>query len=190
MTLDHARALLRDSATVLDASHELGLSGPGRLHDLFVTHEAMTPGAWQTGGAGLAIGYGFHPSPFGTRAGDVATARPCRSSPSPIRAGRRRAHRHEGALAERGGTPRTASAPLAYAGASSTRRVAADQPLRVVMIGTDFEVQVWETLLRIPCGKAATYSDIASHIGKPPPRARSGRRLARTRSPSSCPATG
>src|SRR5436309_1638335 len=66
ITLDHARKLLRDSASVLDASYEVGLSGPGRLHDLFVTHEAMSPGEWKSGGEGLIIRYGFHPSPFGT----------------------------------------------------------------------------------------------------------------------------
>src|SRR5262244_1177379 len=65
ITLDAARKLLRDSASVLDATYEVGLSGPGRLHDLFVTHEAMSPGEWKTGGEGLTISYGFHPSPFG-----------------------------------------------------------------------------------------------------------------------------
>ncbi len=65
VTLDHARRLLKDDASLLDASLELGLSGPGRLHDLFVTHEAMSPGEWKTGGAGLTLSYGFHPSPFG-----------------------------------------------------------------------------------------------------------------------------
>ena len=66
LTLDRARALLRESASVLDASYEVGLSGPGRLHDLFVTHEAMSPGEWKAGGEALTISYGFHPSPFGT----------------------------------------------------------------------------------------------------------------------------
>src|ERR1700744_3269880 len=66
LTLDGARQLLRDSASVLDATYEVGLSGPGRLHDLFVTHEAMSPGGWKSGGEGLIIRYGFHPSPFGT----------------------------------------------------------------------------------------------------------------------------
>ena len=66
LTLDSARNLLRDSASVLDASYEVGLSGPGRLHDLFVTHEAMSPGEWKSGGEGLTIHYGFHPSAFGT----------------------------------------------------------------------------------------------------------------------------
>src|ERR1051325_4940219 len=65
LTLDSARNLLRDSASVLDASYEVGLSGPGRLHDLFVTHEAMSPGEWKTGAEGVTITYGFHPSPFG-----------------------------------------------------------------------------------------------------------------------------
>src|SRR6266700_7040327 len=66
LTLDHARTLLRSSASVLDASFEVGLSGPGRLHDLFVTHQAMSPGEWKSGGAGLTMSYGFHASPFGT----------------------------------------------------------------------------------------------------------------------------
>src|SRR6202008_2886170 len=66
LTLDGARRLLRDSASVLDASFEVGLSGPGRLHDLFVTHEAMSPGEWKSGGEGLTLAYGFHPCPFGT----------------------------------------------------------------------------------------------------------------------------
>src|SRR3954470_398979 len=66
LTLDSARNLLRDSASVLDASYEVGLSGPGRLHDLFVTHESMSPGEWKTGGDGLTVYYGFHPALFGT----------------------------------------------------------------------------------------------------------------------------
>src|SRR5262249_31973501 len=65
LTLNHARDLLRSSASVLDTAYEVGLSGPGRLHDLFVTHEAMSPGEWKAGGEGLTITYGFHPCPFG-----------------------------------------------------------------------------------------------------------------------------
>src|ERR1700719_4718098 len=74
LTLDHARRLLRESASVLDAAYEVGLWGPGRLHDLFVTHEAMSPGQWKAGGEGLTLAYGYHPSPFGT-ALVIATAR-------------------------------------------------------------------------------------------------------------------
>src|ERR1700693_337804 len=65
LTLDGARQLLRDSASVLDTTYEVGLSGPGRLHDLFVTHEAMSPGEWKSGGEGLTVRFAFHPSPFG-----------------------------------------------------------------------------------------------------------------------------
>src|SRR6266702_2192028 len=65
ITLQRARELLRDSASVLDAAYEVGLSGPGRLHDLFVTHEAMSPGEWKSGGEGLTMHFGFHPSSFG-----------------------------------------------------------------------------------------------------------------------------
>src|SRR5438105_639935 len=65
VTLDQARTILKESASILDATYELGLSGPGRLHDLFVTHEAMTPGEFRSGGAGLTFVYGYHPSPFG-----------------------------------------------------------------------------------------------------------------------------
>src|ERR1700681_2698454 len=65
LTLDQARQLLRDSTSVLDTAYEVGLSGPGRLHDLFVTHESMSPGEWKAGGEGLTLAYGFHPSPFG-----------------------------------------------------------------------------------------------------------------------------
>ena len=65
ITLDHARELLRDSASVLDTAYEVGLSGPGRLHDLFVTHEGMSPGFYKARGKGLTISYGFHDCPFG-----------------------------------------------------------------------------------------------------------------------------
>src|SRR5579863_7498749 len=63
ITIERARELLRDSATVLDASYEVGLSGPGRLHDLFVTHERLTPGDYRRDD--LVLHYGFHDSPFG-----------------------------------------------------------------------------------------------------------------------------
>ena len=81
---------LRDSASVLDATYEVGLSGPGRLHDLFVTHEAMSPGEWKSGGEGLELRYGFHPSPFGTALviGDRAGSRAWRL-PMPARSARR-----------------------------------------------------------------------------------------------------
>lgn len=167
ITLDNAKALLADSASVLDATYEVGLSGPGRLHDLFVTHEAMTPGDFRTGGAGLAMRFGFHPSPFG-EAIVVATERGL-AGLGFVDGGDRAA-----ALADM--TRRWPKAEYVEDGdatAPLAQRIfdplawQHDQPLRVVLIGTDFEVRVWRTLLRIPLGRATTYSEIASRIGKP-----------------------
>ncbi len=176
LTLDHARGLLRDKASVLDAAYEVGLSGPGRLHDLFVTHEAMTPGEFKVGGAGLVMAYGFHPSPFG-EAIVVATPRGLAglgwvdetSGDGGKAAGGRDAaladmvRRWPGAHFTRDDA---ATAPY-VARAFETGKWRRDTPLRVVLIGTDFEVRVWETLLRIPVGRATTYGAIAEKLGKP-----------------------
>ena len=100
LTLDHAKGLLRGSASVLDAAFDSGLSGPGRLHDLFVTHEAMSPGEWKNGGTGMMMRFGFHPSPFGTAI--VMATGPGACGTGVRRSGRgiNRARRHEGTLAE------------------------------------------------------------------------------------------
>ena len=74
------------SASVLDTAYEVGLSYPCRLHDLFVTHEAMSPGEWKAGGEGLTLTYGFHPCPFGMALVMVDAARALRASRSPTRA--------------------------------------------------------------------------------------------------------
>ena len=167
LTIDHARGLLRDSASVLDAAYEVGLSGPGRLHDLFVTHEAMSPGEWKTGGEGLTMYYGFHPSPFGL-ALVMATDRGLAGLAFADPGGQRPALED---MTRR--WPRATYIEEPSRTENIARRIfdsamwKPDQPLRVVMIGTDFEVRVWETLLCIPMGKASTYSDIANKIGKP-----------------------
>jgi AraC family transcriptional regulator of adaptative response/methylated-DNA-[protein]-cysteine methyltransferase len=181
ITVDHARALLRDSASVLDATLEVGLSGPGRLHDLFVTHEAMSPGEWKAGGRDLTLHYGFHPSPFG-EALAVTTPRGLAGlgwvddKDAAGRAGDtgKPAGGRAGALADmRRRWPNAQFAEDSVATAPFVRRIfeprrwSREQPLRVVMIGSDFEVRVWSTLLRIPMGHAATYGDIAASLGKP-----------------------
>jgi AraC family transcriptional regulator of adaptative response/methylated-DNA-[protein]-cysteine methyltransferase len=167
LTLDGARQLLRDSASVLDATYEVGLSGPGRLHDLFVTHEAMSPGEWKSGGEGLTVFFGFHPSPFGS-ALVMATERGL--------AGLAFADPGEeaAALADmKARWPRATYVENSARTAAIARRIfdssqwQQNKPLRVVLIGTDWEVRVWETLLQIPMGRLTTYSDIASKIQKP-----------------------
>jgi AraC family transcriptional regulator of adaptative response/methylated-DNA-[protein]-cysteine methyltransferase len=167
LTIDEARRMLRDSASVLDAAYEVGLSGPGRLHDLFVTHEAMSPGEWKTGGEGLTLTYGFHPSPFGI-AVVMATPRGLAGLgfADPGEEGKalddlRRRWPKANYVEDT-----AATAPLAQR-IFDPELWRPDRPLRVVMIGTDFEVRVWETLLAIPMGRAATYSGIAAKLGNP-----------------------
>jgi len=167
LTLDGARRLLRDSASVLDAAYEVGLSGPGRLHDLFVTHEAMSPGEWKSGGEGLTIAFGFHPSPFG-RALVMATERGlcglAFADPG----------EEEAALVDmKSRWPKAGCVEDAARTAPLASRIfdpaqwRPDRPLRVVLIGTDWEVRVWEALLKIPMGRLATYSGIAGKVCTP-----------------------
>lgn len=167
VTIDHARELLRDSASILDTAYEVGLSGPGRLHDLFVTHEGMSPGIYKARGKGLTIQYGFHDSPFGLALVMTTDLGLCGLAFAD-------AGEEKAVLADMMGRwPEADYAENPRATAPVARRIFEteawhpDQPLRVVFIGTDFEIRVWETLMRIPLGKATTYSDIAAHLGKP-----------------------
>lgn len=181
LTLEHAKRLLRDAETVLGASYGAGLSGPGRLHDLFVSVEAVTPGEYRNGGEGLEIRWGIHPSPFG-RAFFAATERGLTSlsfigdeSADPALASMREAwpkawfthapdvtrpfaervfRRHEEGR-------RLGSAP---AGAPS---IGGSTPVRLHVRGTNLQLQVWNALLRIPEGTAVTYGDVARAIGRP-----------------------
>jgi AraC family transcriptional regulator of adaptative response/methylated-DNA-[protein]-cysteine methyltransferase len=165
LTIDHARKLLRESASVLETSYEVGLSGPGRLHDLFVTHEGMSPGSYKAKGKGLTIRYGFHDCPFGrvllmmTDQGicGLAFADPGQEA---------------AALSDmRGRWPEASYLEEPAATGPQVARIftpaswKAEQPLRIVFIGTEFETRVWQTLLKVPLGRATTYSDIAGHIG-------------------------
>ena len=164
ITIERARELLRDSASVLDTAYDVGLSGPSRLHDLFVTHEALTPGDYRRDD--LTLRYGFHHSPFGEA---IVIAAPRGMAGLGFVDEDR-----EAALADMARRwPRAHLVRDDEATATYARRVfdpsfwRPDAPLRIVMIGTDFEVRVWETLLHVPMGRATTYSDIARRIGKP-----------------------
>ncbi|MCV9962093.1 bifunctional helix-turn-helix domain-containing protein/methylated-DNA--[protein]-cysteine S-methyltransferase [Pararhizobium sp. BT-229] len=168
VTLDHAKRLLRqEEMPLLETSFELGLSGPSRLHDLFVTHEAMSPGEWKSRGGGLTIRYGYHPSPFGVAlvmVTDRGLAGLAFNDP-----GKEKANFEDMA----GRWPNAQFVEDSAATASYAARIfnsdqwCADEPLRIVMIGSDFQIRVWEALLKIPMGRAVTYSDIACKIGQP-----------------------
>ncbi len=167
VTLDHARKLLNEGTPLLETALDTGLSGPGRLHDLFVTHEAMSPGDFKTRGAGLTIRHGFHISPFGI-ALIMVTDRGLAGLAFCDAGGERTAlddmqKRWPNAI-----HVEDMAATLPYAArVFDPARWQADEPLRVVMIGTDFQVRVWQALMKIPMGKAVAYSDIAQDIGRP-----------------------
>ncbi len=166
LTLQHARALLDESRTVLGVAYDAGLSGPGRLHDLFVTLDAVTPGEYRRRGQGLTVRYGVHPSPFGDCLLAATDRGICRldfvqdGDPEPIVAALRqdwpgaqllRDDPFTGPLAER-----------AFSVPSS-----GETPLPLYVRGTNFQVQVWQALLRIPTGRVLSYEDVAARIGRP-----------------------
>lgn len=167
VTIDHARRLLDEGMPLLETAYETGLSGPGRLHDLFVTHEGMSPGDYKTRGFGLTIRYGFLISPFGqalVMVTDRGLAGLAFADPGKERE----------ALADMSARwpnatyveDLAATAPYA-ARIFNPSEWRADRPLKVVTIGTDFQLRVWEALLKIPMGKCVAYSDIAAEIGSP-----------------------
>lgn len=167
VALDHAKHLLRDDATVLTTAYEVGLSSTSRLHDLFVTHEAMPPGAWARRGDGLVMRWGIAECPFGkallvlTDYGLAGLA--FFDGADPAEAFADMSSRWPNATYLRDDA---AAAPYATQ-IFDPARWDPKRPVRVVLIGTDFEVKVWETLLSIPLGKATTYGTLATHIGKP-----------------------
>lgn len=169
LTLGHAKRLLDGRASVLDAALDLGLSGPSRLHDLFVACEAVTPGQYKRRGEGLEIRYGLHDSPFG-RALLAATERGI------CWLGFVRDGNDSEIIDELAGDwpsatlvhDPAATAPLAERAFGLTAdRQAASKPLALVLYGTNFQIKVWEALLCIPPGQVVSYGDIARAAGNP-----------------------
>lgn len=171
VTLDHAKRLLLEDLPLLDASYELGLSGPGRLHDLFVTHEAMSPGTYKSGGEGLEIFYGFHSCPFGT-ALIMVTDRGMAAMALADEGEEEAAFVDMSSRWPKANYSLNQEITAPYVARSfDPNRWNKNDPLRVVLIGTDFEIRVWEGLLNIPLGTATTYSALGETIGKNAPRA-------------------
>ncbi|MEM9782974.1 MAG: bifunctional helix-turn-helix domain-containing protein/methylated-DNA--[protein]-cysteine S-methyltransferase [Pseudomonadota bacterium] len=165
LTLDHARQLLAERFTVLDAAHETGLSGPSRLHDLFLRWEAMTPGDYAARGAGLTIAWDVITTPFG-EALAFATGRGLAGLAFTAETGR------DAAMADM--TSRWAEAQfrhdpavLAPIAAALNAPVRDGAPVKLALYGAPFQIKVWEALLAIPSGQVTTYAEIARHIGNP-----------------------
>lgn len=158
LTVEHAKSLLAESASVLDAAYETGLSGPSRLHDHFVAVEAMTPGEFKRRGAGLEIRWGVHASPFG-RVVIATTGRGVCGLSFAAGEPRQWLRREwpEAELVEDRAKTRALAGQIFEASA----RV----PLHVE--GTSFQLQVWRALLRIPAGHLRSYDQVARAVGRP-----------------------
>ncbi len=168
LTLDHAKRLLDDNNSVLQTSFKTGLSGSGRLHDLFVQYEALSPGEYARKGKGLLIHYGFHDSPFGlallmvTKRG-IAGLGFADGDHQRLEALQDMQRRWPKATYIE---DETITGPAA-ARVFSTANWREAQPLRVVLIGSDFELSVWKSLLQIRPGQYVTYGNLAASIDKP-----------------------
>jgi len=165
LTLDHARRLLAERHSVLETSLAAGLSGGGRLHDLFLRWEAMTPGDFARGGAGLQIFWGRFDSPFGP-ALVMGTGKGICGIAFTAETG------EAGAMADlRGRWPKAdfVEAPLRLHDwvRGAFGQAGAAQPTPLYLIGAPFQIKVWEALLRIPSGQVTTYSDLATAVGHP-----------------------
>ncbi|MCG8510516.1 MAG: methylated-DNA--[protein]-cysteine S-methyltransferase [Rhodospirillales bacterium] len=166
LTLEHAWSMLLDDCSVLETSFEAGLSGPGRLHDLFINFDAVSPGDVKRRGKGLTIRYGIHCSPFGQVLIGLTDRGICRLS----------------FLDDAGNEPIDSldeclpAAKFVHAPAETARVVdrifhsdcgRESDPLNLHVTGTNFQIKVWEALLRLPLGRMATYSQLCSAIGHP-----------------------
>lgn len=162
VTAGHAREMLTSSRTVLDTAYESGLSGPGRLHDLMVTVDAMTPGEVRRLGGGLVIRYGFHDSSFGECLVAVTDRGLCgleflESGDRETAVEWLRSRWPSSTLREK---PEETAAMAARVFAAGDARGA----IPIVLQGTNFQLKVWEALLRIPLGEVATYAEIAERV--------------------------
>lgn len=183
LTVESAKARLTQSPNLLTLSLESGLSSPARLHDLFMTLEAMSPADYRDGGIGLAICYGVHATPFGLALIATTPKGICNlefiDDPDPAQA--------------------TARLRELWPQADLTLDVDATQavcdrllqplatpnppPLSLLVKGTNFQIQVWRALLKLPFGSLSTYQTIANTLAAPPPPVPSGLPLAKMRSP-------
>jgi AraC family transcriptional regulator of adaptative response/methylated-DNA-[protein]-cysteine methyltransferase len=179
LTAEYARGLLRESSNVLDAAYEAGLSGPGRLHDLIVNVYSVTPGELKTEGAGLTIRYGVHPSPFGDCLLAITDQGICALA---FLSGRRAVEAVD-ELRTRWGNANLVLSPGATKVVSDRifvpSRWGDTPPLNVIVKGTNFQVKVWEALVRIPPGRVASYEEIAARIEAPGAVRAVGNALAR-----------
>jgi AraC family transcriptional regulator, regulatory protein of adaptative response / methylated-DNA-[protein]-cysteine methyltransferase len=170
LTLDHAKRLLKERFTVLDATYEAGLSSPGRLHDLFVRWEAMTPGDFARDGAGLTVRWGWFDTPFG-EALAMGTERGLCGLAFAAEYGREAAMADLTARWPAAGYVEDADALRPWIdaafGTPGDGPGGGSREVAIAPIGAPFQIKVWEALLAVPSGHVTTYSEIARRIGNP-----------------------
>lgn len=166
LTLDHARRLLAERFTTLETTLATGLSGSGRLHDLFLRWEAMSPGDFARGGAGLRIGWGWFDSPFGP-ALVMGTCRGLCGMAFAAETGEAAAMADLTARWPAADFEQDAAMLAPWVAAAFGTRTGQNADTPLFLIGAPFQIKVWEALLRIPSGHVTTYGQIAGAIGHP-----------------------
>lgn len=166
LTKEGAKDLLNRSENLLDTTHQVGLSSLGRLHDLFITAEAVTPGEYKSRGAGVTIRYGIHPTPFGKCLIATTERGICHLSFVQMSEGdaidQLVSEWQQATMIE----DHRSTVPLVEP-IFDLRYNHRGKPLNVHLRGTNFQLKVWEALLQIPAGEVTTYAGIASRIGNP-----------------------
>jgi AraC family transcriptional regulator of adaptative response/methylated-DNA-[protein]-cysteine methyltransferase len=167
LTKEYAKTLLEKSINLLDVTYESGLTSPGRLHDLFVTCEAVTPGEYKTKGAGLEIAYGYHATPFG----ECILAKTDRGicGLNFVQSGGRRPvfadFKNKWTNAKLVEDPQLTGPFVKQIFNPSEEKNST--PLHLILNGTNFQIKVWEALIKIPMGAVVSYENVAAHIGMP-----------------------
>ncbi|HEY9260405.1 methylated-DNA--[protein]-cysteine S-methyltransferase [Chitinophaga sp.] len=165
LTLDYAKNILREEkATVFDAAFEAGLSGTGRLHDLFINIESMTPGEYRNGGKALQINYSFAESPFGNI---IVAATPkgiCHMAFADDRDKALQSLKEQFPHAQFTQMVDLIQQNTLYIFTQDWSRLS---EIKLHLRGTDFQLKVWEALLKIPMGNLTTYSRLAEEINNP-----------------------
>ncbi|MCU0563158.1 MAG: methylated-DNA--[protein]-cysteine S-methyltransferase [Desulfobacterales bacterium] len=166
LTKEHVKVLLA-KRPVLEAALAAGLSGPGRLHDLFVTCEAVTPGEFKAQGRGLVIRHGVHASPFGECLVGLTERGVCWLTFAPDGSPDDRVDEMRSAWANARFVEDRAATRAVVARIYDPARWRASDPLPVLVKGTNFQIKVWEALLRIPLGTVVAYEELALRSGFP-----------------------
>ena len=166
ITLDAAKNRLDASLSVMDAAFDVGLSGASRLHDLFVTVDAVTPGEYKSQGNGMVFKYGFHPSLFGEVI-VVVSERGLAGLSFTTEIGRTQALAEQNNGWDRATWKHDQKVTNSYAEQVFSGAPNPTVPLSVLMRGTPFQIKVWEALLRIPSGKVISYGVLANRLGQP-----------------------